>query len=152
MYMYIYVCQVTSVMSDSVTQWTAARQAPLSVVFVRQDTGAGCHALLQGIFPTQGWNPNLLCLFRWPRGSLPLAPPGKHIYIYNEKLKPNKQKTHAFLLRTKKQTARPLLLLATAQWPNRKLMPPTPHHLHTHTSPESRASFSQLPLQLSRTF
>ena len=31
-------------------------------------------------------------------------------------------------------------------------LPPTPHHLHTHTSPESRASFSQLPLQLSRTF
>ena len=22
-------------------------------------TGMGCHALLQGIFPTQGWNPGL---------------------------------------------------------------------------------------------
>ena len=22
-------------------------------------TGVGCHALLQGIFPTQGWNPGL---------------------------------------------------------------------------------------------
>ena len=31
-------------------------------------------------------------------GSLPLAPPGKHIYIYNKKLKQNKQqKTHDFL-------------------------------------------------------
>ena len=24
-----------------------------------QDTGVGCHDLLQGIFPTQGWNPGL---------------------------------------------------------------------------------------------
>ena len=27
--------------------------------FSRQDTGAGSHALLQGIFPTQGWSPGL---------------------------------------------------------------------------------------------
>ena len=27
-----------------------------------KNTGAGCHALLQGIFPTQGSNPTLLCL------------------------------------------------------------------------------------------
>ena len=25
-----------------------------------KNTGVGCHALLQGIFPTQGWNPGLL--------------------------------------------------------------------------------------------
>ena len=25
-----------------------------------RNTGVGCHALLQGIFPTQGWNPGLL--------------------------------------------------------------------------------------------
>ena len=35
----------------------------------------GCHALLQGIFPTQGWNLSLLCLLHWQSGSLPLAPP-----------------------------------------------------------------------------
>ena len=40
-------------------------------------TGAGCHALLQGIFPTQGLNTHLLCLLPWQAGSLPLAPPGK---------------------------------------------------------------------------
>ena len=34
----------------------------------------GCHALLQGIFPTQGLNPHLL---HWQAGSLPLALPGK---------------------------------------------------------------------------
>ena len=27
-----------------------------------KNTGVGCHALLQGIFPTQGLNPRLLCL------------------------------------------------------------------------------------------
>ena len=25
-----------------------------------QNTGVGCHSLLQGVFPTQGWNPSLL--------------------------------------------------------------------------------------------
>ena len=48
-----------SVVSDSATPRTAARQAPLPLGFSRQDTGAGCHTLLQGIVPTQGWNPGL---------------------------------------------------------------------------------------------
>ena len=33
----------------------------------------GCHALLQGIFPTQGSNPCLLHLLNWQAGSLPLS-------------------------------------------------------------------------------
>ena len=43
-----------------------------------------CHALLQGIFPTQGSNLSLLYLLHWQVGSLPLEPPGKpiHILIY----------------------------------------------------------------------
>ena len=45
--------------------------------FSRQDTGVCYHALLRGIFPTQGLNPHHLCLLRWQVGSLPLAPPGK---------------------------------------------------------------------------
>ena len=28
--------------------------------FSEKNTGVGCHILLQGIFPTQGWNPRLL--------------------------------------------------------------------------------------------
>ena len=40
-----------------------------------KSTGVGCHALLQGIFPTQGSNPCLLCLLHWQAGSLPLGPP-----------------------------------------------------------------------------
>ena len=39
-----------------------------------KNAGVGCHALLQGIFTSQGWNP---CLLLWQAGSLPLAPPGK---------------------------------------------------------------------------
>ena len=42
------------------TPWTAARQAPLSMGFSRQEYWSGCHALLQGIFPTQELNPGLL--------------------------------------------------------------------------------------------
>ena len=42
------------------TLWAVARQAPLSMGFSRQDTGVGCHALLQGIFLNQGWNPHLV--------------------------------------------------------------------------------------------
>ena len=42
-----------------------------------KNTGVGCHALLQGNFPTQGWNPDLLCLLHWQVGSLPIVPPGK---------------------------------------------------------------------------
>ena len=36
----------------------------------------GCHALLQGIFLTQGSNSRLLCLLHWQAGSLALALPG----------------------------------------------------------------------------
>ena len=37
-------------------------------------TGVGCHFLLQGIFPTQGWN---LPLLRLAFGFLTSEPPGK---------------------------------------------------------------------------
>ena len=43
-----------------------------------KNNGVGCHALLQGIFLTQGLNPRLLHLLNWQAGSLPLVPPGKH--------------------------------------------------------------------------
>ena len=56
---------------------TVACLAALSMGFSRQETGMGCHLLLQGIFPTQGSNSQLLCLLHWQVGSLPLMPPGK---------------------------------------------------------------------------
>ena len=63
-------------MSDSLQPF-GPHQAPLSMGFPGKDTGVGCHALLQGIFPTQGSNPCLLCLLPLQVGSLPLEPPGK---------------------------------------------------------------------------
>ena len=42
-----------------------------------KNTGVDCHALLHGIFPTQGSNPCLLCLLHWQADSLPLEPPEK---------------------------------------------------------------------------
>ena len=60
-----------SVMSNSAPQWTVARQAPLSVgFFPGKNNGVGCHFLLQGIFPTHGWNPCLLSFLNWQADSL----------------------------------------------------------------------------------
>ena len=56
--------------------WTAACQAPLWDS-PGKNTGVGCHAHLQGIFPTQGLNLHLLCLLHWQSGSWPLVPAGK---------------------------------------------------------------------------
>ena len=51
--------------------------APLSMGFSGKNNGVGCHTLLQGIFPTQGLNPHLLCrligreiLYPWAPGNL----------------------------------------------------------------------------------
>ena len=38
--------------------------------FTKQEHWSGLHALLQGIFPTQGSNPSLLCLLHRQAGSL----------------------------------------------------------------------------------
>ena len=51
--------------------------APVSIAygtFQARITGVGCCFLLQGIFPSQGSNPNHL---HWQMGSLPLASSGK---------------------------------------------------------------------------
>ena len=61
------------------TLWTSLHQAPMSMEFSGQEYWSGLleWVLLQGIFPTQGSNPHLLCLLHWQVGSLSLAPPGK---------------------------------------------------------------------------
>ena len=41
--------------------------------FPGNNTGVGCHDLLQGIFLTQESNPCLLCLLHWQEDSLPLS-------------------------------------------------------------------------------
>ena len=45
--------------------------------FSGKNTGVGCHFLLQGIFPTQGWNLCILNLLHWQSESLQLALPRK---------------------------------------------------------------------------
>ena len=47
------------IVSDSVTQWTVAQRFLSPWDFPWRNTRVGCHALLQGIFPTQGSNPCL---------------------------------------------------------------------------------------------
>ena len=66
----------------SATLWTEALQAAPSMGFSRQEYGVVCHALLQGVFPTQGLNTPLLCLLHWQAGSSPPVPPGKPQNIY----------------------------------------------------------------------
>ena len=59
----------------SVTLWTIAPRLLCPWDSSGKNTGVDCHALLQGIFPTQGSSPHLLCLLQ--AGSLPPVPPGK---------------------------------------------------------------------------
>ena len=80
------------------TPWTIALQAPLSMGFSMQQYWMGCHALLQGIFPTKGGT-RVSCLLHWQVGSLPRVPPRKpniltlgtkyHLKIDYDKLKIN---------------------------------------------------------------
>ena len=57
--------------------------------FPGKNPGVGCHFLLQGIFPTQGSNPHLLCVLHWQADSLPLShlgspytAPGGHLILH----------------------------------------------------------------------
>ena len=59
---YVRACSVASVISYSATPWTVTHQLPLSMGSPGKNTGVGCHALLQGIFLTQGSNLWLLRL------------------------------------------------------------------------------------------
>ena len=65
-YMCIYIIHFVAVIQQVshvrlfATLWTIARQAPLSMGSPGKNTGVSCHALLQGIFLTQGSNPSLL--------------------------------------------------------------------------------------------
>ena len=58
-----------------VAPWTAARQNPRASP--GKNAGVGCHALLQGVFPSQGLNPRLLHL---QAGSLPAEPQGSPFF------------------------------------------------------------------------
>ena len=51
--------------------------------FSGKNTGVGCHAYLQGIFSTQGWNSCLLHLLHWQVGSLSLVSLGNSLSIHS---------------------------------------------------------------------
>ena len=50
------------------TSWTAATRLLCSRDSLGKNTGVGCRALLQGIFPIEGWNLRLLRLLPWQAG------------------------------------------------------------------------------------
>ena len=79
------MCMLSRVQLFTITG-TVTHQTPLSVGFSRH-TGVDCHALLQGIFPTQGSDLCLLHLLRWQADSLPLAPPEKLDFLIHLGLK-----------------------------------------------------------------
>ena len=70
---YLHACVLShfSCVRPSKTQWTIARQVPLIMDSPGKNTGMGCHALLQGIFPGQESNTQCLGLLHWQAGSLP---------------------------------------------------------------------------------
>ena len=59
-----------------------ACQAPLPMGFSRQDYWSGLPCPPPGDFSDPGIKHVSLCLLHWQADSLPLAPPGKPIYIY----------------------------------------------------------------------
>ena len=82
-HVYMYVCVCMCMLSHFshvqlfATPWTIAPRLLCPWDSPGKNTGVGCHALLQGIFLTQGSNPYLLCFLHWQAGSLLLVPPGK---------------------------------------------------------------------------
>ena len=61
----------------SVTPWTIAYQASLSMGFSRQESWSGWPYPPPGGLPHPGVEPVSLCLLHWQMDSLPRAPPGK---------------------------------------------------------------------------
>ena len=68
---FVLLCPSVTCVQLSVTPWTAARQAPLSMGFSRQEYWSGVPSPSPGDLPTQGSNPHLLCLLRRQADSLP---------------------------------------------------------------------------------
>ena len=66
-----------------------------------KNTGVGCHALLQWIFPSWGSKPDLLTIYlHWRVGSLPLAPPGKPRVVYHSRLIRNNTVGSSYILQS----------------------------------------------------
>ena len=79
--------------------WTVACQAPLSMVFSRQEYWNGLPRPSPRDLPHPGIEPRLFCLLHWQVASLPLVPPSKLDIKYIKKGVSNKQKI-CFLCKT----------------------------------------------------
>ena len=71
-----------SVVSNSATSWTVARQVRLSVLFSRQDYWSGLLFPISGIFTTQIWDPCLLSLLNCRWILHPLSHPGSPFDVF----------------------------------------------------------------------
>ena len=73
------LCSIASVVSDSATLWTVARQTPLSMGFSRQECWSGLPCPPPGNLPDPGIESLSSAL---QVNSLPTEPPGKPIIEY----------------------------------------------------------------------
>ena len=82
----VYVCMLSNLIMSNSLHPCGLQPARLLCPWDSsgKNTGVCCHALLRGIFLTQGSNLQLLCLLCWQAGSLPLVPPGKTNYASSE--------------------------------------------------------------------
>ena len=85
-YVPVCVCYISTGVSDFATPWTLTARLVCPWDSPGKNAGVGGHALLQGIFPTQGSNPLLLCLLYRQAGSLPRVPPGKPYSNYKRNI------------------------------------------------------------------
>ena len=74
----VFVLSHFSCVQLFVNPWTVAPRLLCPWVSLGKNTGVGCHSLLQGILPTQGWNPGLL---HCRQILLPSEPPGKLLLL-----------------------------------------------------------------------
>ena len=70
-----YVLSYFSCVQLLAALWTVASRSLCPCNSPGKNTGVGCHAILQVIFPTQGLNTCLLHLLYWQVGALPLVLP-----------------------------------------------------------------------------
>ena len=71
------LCYAKSLQSSPTLYNPVDCSLPVSSVHGILQVRMDCHALLEGIFLTKGFNLHLLSLLLWQACSLPLAPPGK---------------------------------------------------------------------------
>ena len=97
----MHVCLPSSVMSHSfATLWTVAFQTPPVLDFPGKNTWVGCHALLQGIFPTQGSNPHFLHLLHHKQILYPLS----HLGSLRKRIIQNKKQYYNLFRKPMKQS------------------------------------------------